>query len=122
MKRRPIRPVSERRLAERNERAAVREQTLSRAGFRCEAPGAFGLRCAGVLDVHETYPRGSNPGSHLDPSVTMVLCRTHHRYVTDHPQEAHDAGLRHWSWERLPSQEGPASPSRPRGAGKDTGP
>ena len=102
MKRTRMKPVSEKRLAERDERAAVRETTLRRAGFRCQAPGAFGLRCAGDLDVHETYPRGANPGSHLDPVVTMALCRTHHRYVTDHPQEAHDAGLRHWSWERPP--------------------
>lgn len=103
MKRGRLNPVSRKRAAEANERAAVRERTLSRAGFRCEAPGAFGIRCHGVLDVHETYPRGPNPGSHLDPTATMVLCRAHHRYVTDHPQEAHDAGLRRWSWERPPN-------------------
>ena len=67
--------MSAKRLAERETRAEVRETTLRRAGFRCEAPGAFGLRCAGTLDVHETYTRGTNPGSHLDPSATMVLCR-----------------------------------------------
>lgn len=102
MKRGRIKPVSDKRLAERDERDAVRETTLRRAGFRCQAPGAFGLRCGGRLDVHETFPRGPNPGSHLDATVTMALCRTHHTYVTDHPQAAHDAGLRHWSWERHP--------------------
>ena len=88
MKRARLRPVSDKRLAERDERDAVREVTLRRAGFRCQAPGAFGLRCdSGALEVHETFPRGANPGSHLDSTVTMALCRTHHRYVTDHPQE-----------------------------------
>lgn len=105
MKRTRLNPVSAKRLAEREQRAAVRETTLRRAGFRCQAPGAFGLPCYGRLEVHETFPRGPNPGSHLDSTVTMVLCSTHHNFVTDHPQEAHDAGLRHWSWERPPPSE-----------------
>lgn len=113
MKRSRLRPVSAKRLAEANEREAVRERALSRAGFRCQAPGAFGLRCYGRLEVHETFPRGPNPGSHLDDSVTMVLCHTHHRYVTDHPREAHDAGLRHWRWERPPVTESPVVPTQP---------
>jgi len=100
MKRTRLKPVSAKRLAEREQRAEVREVTLRRAGYRCEAPSAFGLRCGGVLDVHETFPRGANPGSHLDSTITVALCRIHHSYVTDHPQEAHDVGLRHWSWER----------------------
>lgn len=99
-RRTPLRQVSAKRRAERPVRDEVREQTLRRAGFRCEAPGAFGIRCSGGLpDVHEVHPRGVKPGSHLDPGVTMALCRAHHRYATDHPQEAHDAGLRLWSWE-----------------------
>jgi hypothetical protein len=106
MKRTRIKPVSEKRLAERDVRAAVRETTLRRAGFRCQAPGEFGLRCSGPLDCHETYTRGTTPGSHLDDTITIALCRTHHSYVTDHPAEAHAAGLRAWSWEpRSPNQE-----------------
>ena len=101
---RRLRPVSDTRLAEREQRDAVRETTLRRAGFRCQAPGAFGLRCSpGEPDVHEVFTRGTCPGSHLDDTVTIALCRTHHRYVTDHPQDAHDAGLRLWSWERPPN-------------------
>lgn len=107
MKRTRLRPVSDKRLAEREQRDAVRETTLRRAGFRCQAPGAFGLRCGGSLDVHEVFTRGTCPGSHLDDSATMALCRTHHRYVTDNPQAAHDAGLRYWSWERPTSAPGP---------------
>jgi hypothetical protein len=114
--------MSAKRAAERDERTAVREQTLRRAGFRCQAPGAFGMRCAGDLDVHETFPRGPNPGSHLDASATLALCRAHHRYVTDHPQEAHDAGLRHWSWERPPireEQEAPVQTLREQGRNQE---
>lgn len=103
MKRRTrLRPVSAKRSAERDTRAQVRETTLRRAMFRCQAPGAFGIRCRGLLDVHEVFPRGANPGSHLDDTVTLALCRAHHDYVTAHPKEAHDAGLRGWSWERIP--------------------
>jgi hypothetical protein len=104
VKRKRLRPVSEKRLAERDERAAVRETTLRRAMFRCQAPGVFGVRCGGPLDVHEIFPRGPNPGSQLDDGQTIALCRRHHDYVTDHPQEAHDAGLRCWSWERSSAQ------------------
>jgi hypothetical protein len=100
VKRSRIKPVSDKRIAEKDARAIVRETTLRRAMFRCQAPGVFGIRCAGTLDVHEIYPRGPNPGSHLDHTITIALCRAHHSYVTDHPQDAHDAGLRSWSWER----------------------
>jgi hypothetical protein len=94
-----IKPVSDKRLAEREERDAVRETTLRRAGFRCQAAGAFGILCGGHLDVHELQGRGVRPGGHLDDTNTIALCRIHHSYVTDHPQDAHDAGLLRWSWE-----------------------
>ena len=112
MKRKRIKPVSDKRLAEREARAEVRETTLRRAGFRCQAPGAFGIRCGGPLDCHEVYTRGTTPGSHLDDSVTLALCRRHHDYVTDHPQAAHDAGLRRWSWERVSPDPGSDLPNK----------
>ena len=92
--------MSQKTLDRQSERDEVRETTLRRAMFKCQAPGVFGIRCAGHLDVHEVFTRGTNPGSQYDDTVTMALCRAHHRYVDDHPQEAHDAGLRAWSWER----------------------
>jgi 5-methylcytosine-specific restriction endonuclease McrA len=100
-RRTPLKRVSAKRLAEAPERAEVRRITLARAGHRCQAPGAFGLLCGGgELEVHEVHSRGTTPGSHLDPDVTMALCPNHHRYATDHPAEAHAAGLRRRPWER----------------------
>lgn len=102
MRRKRIKPVSDKRLAERAERDAVRETTIRRAGFRCQAPGAFGILCSGVLTVHELQGRGVRPGGHLDDTNTIALCWPHHRYVTDHPKAAHAAGLIRWSWETSP--------------------
>lgn len=100
MRRSRIKPVSAKRLAERDARDEVRETTFRRAGFRCQAPdGQFGIRCSGSLECHEKFTRGTTPGSHLDDSVTVALCHAHHAYVTSHPVEAHAVGLRAWSWE-----------------------
>ena len=96
-----LKPASQKTLDQRELRDRVRETTLRRAGFKCQAPGEFGIRCGGGdLQVHEVFTRGTNPGSHLDDSVTIALCPLHHGYVTDHPAEAREAGLRFWSWER----------------------
>jgi hypothetical protein len=94
-----MKPVSAKRLAEREARDVVRETTFRRAMFRCQAPGEFGIRCSGPLDCHERYTRGTTPGSHLDDTVTIALCRAHHTFVTNNPIAAHAAGLRAWSWE-----------------------
>jgi hypothetical protein len=102
MRRTRLRPVSDKRLAEREQRDDVRETTLRRAMFRCQAPGAFGIRCSGVPDVHELQGRGVRPGGHLDPANCVALCRRHHDHVTTHPQDARIAGLRYESWEQLP--------------------
>ena len=104
MRRTRLRPVSQKRLDERDERDAVRETVLRRQMFRCAAPSAFGLRCGGRLEVHELQGRGVRPGGHLDEANCIALCATHHRYVTDHPSAARIAGLRFESWEELPSR------------------
>lgn len=102
-RRKRIKPVSDKRLGERDERDAVREAVLRRAMFRCEAPGVFGLRCSGGLpEVHELQSRGVRPGGHLVESNCVALCAVHHRYVTTHPLEGRIAGLRFESWEELP--------------------
>ncbi len=103
MKRSRLRPVSDKRLAERDERNVVREIALRRAMYRCSAPGAFGIRCAGPIDVHELQSRGVRPGGHLDPDNCIALCRAHHEHVTTHPAQARIAGLRYESWEQLPT-------------------
>lgn len=94
MKRRTrIRPVSARRLAEAEARAAVVRATHARAGGRCEGAAYLPGWCSphGVgpdgeawgLDCNELRPRGRG-GSHLDLDNTVSLCRAHHEYVTLH--------------------------------------
>ena len=100
MKRTPLRRVSKKRASERDARAAVREATLARAGWRCEAVRVVPeIDCGGPLDVDERKSRGVNPGGHLDELNTQVLCRAHHRWRTENPQEAWERGLRVKAWE-----------------------
>jgi 5-methylcytosine-specific restriction endonuclease McrA len=103
-RRKPLRPVSAKRLAEKPLRDEVRRITLARAGYRCQAPGLFGIVCGGgELEVHEIHSRGTTPGSHLDDTVTVALCPRHHRHVTDHPDDGYASGLRKHPWERRPN-------------------
>jgi 5-methylcytosine-specific restriction endonuclease McrA len=94
-----MKPMSERRRAEREEREIVREAALASAGFRCSAPGVGGVRCSGPLDVDEIIPRGVRPGGHLEQDNVQVLCRAHHDWKHANPREAVAAGLRRWSWD-----------------------
>lgn len=88
-RRRPLPPMSHKRLSEREQRAEVRRATIERAGHRCQGP-SFGLPgpCGSPnllrpeLEVHETTARGTHPGSHLDPSCTVALCQNCHSAVT----------------------------------------
>lgn len=94
---------SAKRKAERPARQAVRQTTLDRAGYRCAAADIVPeIDCAGPLDVDERKSRGVNPGGHLDESNTQILCRAHHRWRTEHPDEAWKRGLRVKSWENDP--------------------
>lgn len=99
---------SARRIAEQAERDAVREETLRRAGWRCEAKDLVPeVRCWGPLDCDERAPRGIAPGSHLDLNNTQALCRAHHEWKHSYPEEAHDRGLRLWAYEYHPNQGDP---------------
>lgn len=82
------------RKAEAPQRAAVREQALARAGYRCEGAALIPTPCWGPLDCHEIEARGTHPGSHLNPEVVRVLCRGHHEWVGAHPRQAEEKGLR----------------------------
>ena len=53
------------------------------------------------VDVHEILPRGV--GGKIvdeDESNFMAVCRYCHTMITDNPKEAHERGLRKWSWEK----------------------
>lgn len=95
-----LRRESAKRKAERAERAAVREETLKAAGYRCAGQALVPhVRCAGPLDVDEITPRGVKPGAHLDRAETQVLCRAHHEWKHANPAAAAEVGLRRWAWQ-----------------------
>lgn len=56
--------------------------------------------CGGPLDVHEIIPRSVWPDGDLIESNCVLLCRAHHDWVGDHPEDAHAIGLHRFSWER----------------------
>jgi hypothetical protein len=99
-KRAPIKPVSDKRRAERVERAAIVERVLERADGRCFARSlGTGVACVGALSVHEVSKRSRKPGCHLDESDCVALCWLHQGWVEDHPLEAHALGLAKHAWE-----------------------
>lgn len=94
---------SAKRQSERPARAKVRADALEAAGHRCSAVDIVPeIVCGGPLDVDEIKSRGVNPGGHLDPTNVQVLCRLHHTWRTEHPEEARNRGLRLASWETRP--------------------
>ncbi len=98
---RPLRPVSTKRRREVPLRTAVRNRTLERAGYTCEARLLVPhIACEGSLEVHEVIARSAYPGGHLDVDNTMALCGSHHRFATAYPAAAERLGLRKPSWER----------------------
>lgn len=52
-----------------------------------------------AVDVHETWPRGRGGGILPGGNVFMCVCRLCHRWITDHPAEAHELGFVRHSWE-----------------------
>jgi hypothetical protein len=55
--------------------------------------------CGGPLDVHEVIPRSAWAKGYLDESNCLLVCRNHHDWIGDHPDDAHDFGLHGYSWE-----------------------
>lgn len=90
--------MSRRSVARRRQdrdRGVLREWLRSERGLWCEA-GLAG--CEGRwTDMHERLRR-SQGGDPLDPDNVMCLCRSCHRWVTEHPQDAVRRGLAAWRW------------------------
>jgi 5-methylcytosine-specific restriction endonuclease McrA len=100
VRRSPLRRVSTKRQDERLERDRVVQRALVRARWACEATAIVPeVECGGHLDVDEIVPRGVYPGGHLDIDNVQALCRRHHIWKHDYPEEAVRRGLRKWSWE-----------------------
>jgi hypothetical protein len=58
----------------------------------------FPAHCAGPLDVHEIVQRSVRPSAWLEPDLCVLLCRTHHSALDDHPAAAIRLGLLANSW------------------------
>lgn len=94
MKRSRIKPVSDKRLAERPTRDAIRAAALAR-DHGCVAAGVVAeVACGGRLDCDEWDLRSALPGGHLDLDNVQTLCRNHHAWKHTHPIEAAAYGLR----------------------------
>ena len=91
-----LRAASAKRQAVLRERRKVIETLLVERGPECEArlDGCDGR----AVDCHELLRR-SQGGSLTDPENLLLLCRSCHRWVTEHPADAVAAGLARWSWE-----------------------
>jgi hypothetical protein len=95
-----LRPKSQKRLDEDAERDAVKRRVRQRDGNQCQAKGKAPGRCSGPTDVHEIIPRSAWKAGYLMDDNCIVICRAHHDWVGDYPDDAHDLGLHGYSWER----------------------
>lgn len=107
-----IKPVSDKRAAEHDERAEVRERVFRRDGYRCQwwtrvdALGLDGMRpihedrqmweavkrpCFGELTPHHLL-KASAGGAYTEENLT-TLCVFHNGAVEDHPALATALGL-----------------------------
>lgn len=99
---RPPKPISERRANERDERARVVALVVAR-DQTCQAQAVHALAkvpCSGPLDCHERIPRSAWPGGYLEPSNVILVCRSAHDWIDNHPNGAHALGLHGYSHER----------------------
>jgi 5-methylcytosine-specific restriction endonuclease McrA len=112
MKRTPLKRMSSKRRQSLEQRADVREAVLARDGgcqfwhhvWECGHPEPldFGNQCpqfcTSALHVHEVTPRGTHPGSELDPGVCVTLCAGHHAFIHSRPLLGYQTGLlKRWS-------------------------
>lgn len=69
----------------------VRRALWKRSGGRCEFFSEAGFRCANTAqDPHHKGGR-VGPGAHTLDNL-MHVCRTHHDWIGDHPEEARRLG------------------------------
>lgn len=95
MKRTRIRPRSQRRVDEADQRAAAVAEAFAPHRGRCALEPVGG--CWGPIDPHEVIRRGQRPGSHLDARLILPLCRRHHDLDVE-LSTAEELGIRAPGW------------------------
>jgi hypothetical protein len=91
MKRSRIKPVSDKRRDRWPAEKEVRLAVFARDGWRCQAPGAFGLKCWGGLTYHHLEKAWK--GSNFTVDNGLTLCEGHNVAVENHPIDAEELGL-----------------------------
>lgn len=81
--------------------AEFRRVVKYRAGDQCQAVDLLpDIACWGIPEVNHVKGRPHcTPSERVDPDNGMLLCTVHHKWVTEHPEDAHALGLHRWSWE-----------------------
>lgn len=101
---RPLRHISEKRLARLAERERAVDEAFYRHHHRCVlATMVPEVPCRGKLDAHEIMPRSAWAEGIYDVDNIVPVCRAHHDWIDAHEPEAHAYGVHAYSWER----EGP---------------
>lgn len=94
-------PRSKRREREAAERRVVVMLALARDRRTCRAASLVPeVGCAGPLDPHEIIPRSAWRAGYLELDNVITICRAHHEWVGDQPDEAERRGLHGRSWQR----------------------
>jgi hypothetical protein len=93
-----LRSRSTRRDLEAARRAVVVER-VQRRDRSCRATSVMEVSCGGPLDPHEVIPRSAWRGGYLVETNVILVCRNHHRWIDNHPEDAHALGLHGYSWE-----------------------
>lgn len=121
MRSRGLRRESRKHAAEATERRDLVERVRRRDGYRCQARDLdveammlalaagdtdlrraldrFPRRCDGPLDVHERIPRSAWRAGYLVDDNCLLVCRSHHDWIDDEPDAAHELKLHGYSWE-----------------------
>jgi len=114
-RRTPIKRESDRHRAQRPTRTAVVARVFARDGWRCQFVAHCALElepfrhyllpvlCHGRLDPHEIIPRSAWKLGYLVDMNVVTICRSHHHWIDDHPEQAHRIWLHGYSYERPPT-------------------
>lgn len=95
-KRKRVKPVSSRRLAEREARDEIRAAVFARDRWRCRLEDTHRTdrrvpTCRGVLTPHHVL-KASQGGGYTEDNL-ISLCAGHNTWVEDAPNVAHELGL-----------------------------
>lgn len=91
-------PRSKKREAEAAQRRVVVE-IVQRRDKVCQAITIVPeVKCWGPLDVDEIIARSQWSAGYLDPTNCQLLCRAHHDWKHEHPEEARALGLSRSLW------------------------